>query len=558
MKNKFVDYLNSLNNVSACNENAYAESNYSNEYYKYVEVKRGIGKHIIKILENEEPCIIILTGHAGDGKTSLLFQVMHELGCIEDNNLKMTDEVTLPSGKQCYYVKDFSEISEKLDKMKDMLSYVENGKFVFLVANTGPLINSFVDVMPEENRDEAHRLIIDLIDANKGKIENILGYKICSINVATVDNTGFVREFINKITNDKLWEDCNMCEKKDNCFIYNNVELIRKNKNQVSDFLSNHYLWQQEHDKKLTIRQIAAHLSFMISGARSCDNIKLNDDKYKYLFSNLLFGYEGYSLSIAASRLKAIEEIKNNKYDIKKTFVDEKLFINNDFKDLTEDIREYFKYEGKKNGYNLDWQKSIKRAYLLMNIETDKEKKELLQKNIFSKWFTRYKELIKGESVIANDEKLIIDALWMLFVGNLSNDKEIPITMKREKGVMQNVQITIATLSKKSIRLKTCDEISLKVDMIDENYKGIYIYIHGKKVDTHISLPLFNYFEDIRKGIISTNIDPKLSRGLDAIKAQILKYALEDIDREDYEISIYSDEEIEFIIDKIDNILTIN
>ena len=31
-----------------------------------------------------------------------------------------------------------------------------------------------------------------------------------------------------------------------------------------------------------------------------------------------------------------------------------------------------------------------------------------------------------------------------------------------------------------------------------------------------------NYFEDIRKGIISTDIDPQLSQGIDSLRAQII------------------------------------
>lgn len=78
--NGFVDYLNTLHNEQANNENALAEAQQNNPYFKKVKVERPEAQYIANRIETgENACLMILTGHAGDGKTTLLFQVLEKL-----------------------------------------------------------------------------------------------------------------------------------------------------------------------------------------------------------------------------------------------------------------------------------------------------------------------------------------------------------------------------------------------------------------------------------------------------------------------------------------------
>ena len=45
-----------------------------------------------------------------------------------------------------------------------------------------------------------------------------------------------------------------------------------------------------------------------------------------------------------------------------------------------------------------------------------------------------------------------------------------------------------------------------------------------------------NYFEEMRRGAIQTNIDPQLSQGIDSIRAQLI--ALSESDESDMEMRI--------------------
>ena len=83
MANEFVNYLNSMNNASSSNINSLAESQVLSNYYHEIQVTRNIGTYISEqIKQNRNECFI-LTGHAGDGKTSILVQVLRELGLLE-------------------------------------------------------------------------------------------------------------------------------------------------------------------------------------------------------------------------------------------------------------------------------------------------------------------------------------------------------------------------------------------------------------------------------------------------------------------------------------------
>jgi len=246
MLNKdYIEYLNTLHNVGAKNENAIAEASQGSEFFKDIMVKRPTTDFIVRSLTDASPHIILITGHAGDGKTSLLIQVLRELNA-GDGVLEPSGVVALPNGYNCIYIKDFSEFSaaQREEKLKDCLYQSKQGKFVILVANTGPLLNTFSELFSGEG-EQVQMQLIDAIDTNSGEIKNIAGYAIRAINVASIDNSSFVKPFLQKLVSDKCFSKCNECFKKSNCPIYNNKCLICENSEKVYKFLRNHFIWQQ-------------------------------------------------------------------------------------------------------------------------------------------------------------------------------------------------------------------------------------------------------------------------------------------------------------------------
>lgn len=538
---KYISYLNSLHNYNAQNSNAYGEKNVCSEFFQEVAVKVGLCSYIEMQFLNEKPHVLILTGHAGDGKTSIMYQVLKDFNINFNVEEKIT-EILLPEGKKCRCIKDYSELSdtEKLVALKECVELPQKGEFVFMVANTGLLINTFGELFSERERENAKIALIDAMDENAGVVKDINGYKINVINVAAIDNTSFAGAFVENIIKDDLWSNCTACNKHEYCYILRNRNLITQNKQRVLEFIEEHYIWLIEHGTRLTLRSMTEQLAYMITGGMNCDEV-VPEELNKYLFFNLFFGYIGLKNNERANAIIAVKEAKECAYDKKRLRADEELLINCDYKisfgdEMNTVLAESYKNDGQVSG----WTEFIRRAYIFANIETDKDKKSRDSEDIFSKQFEKYIGLRKGKITPSkSDTNLIIDALSMMYMGKIadSDTKEIPITLSKTSGLTQNVQLITGSISTRRMNLiqqKTRDSV------FDEEHQRYELRLKVEKVvlNTNISLPMLNYFEELRNGIIATNIDPQLSHGVESLKAQLAKECNDEEDDEQFEMII--------------------
>lgn len=536
---EYIMYLNSLHNYNAQNQNAYGEKNVNSPFFSDVMVKVGLCNFIYERLNGNQPHIIILTGHAGDGKTSIMYQVLKDLELEFDVNEKISD-ICLPSGRECRCIKDFSELADedKTSILSDVMEFPKQDKFVFMVANTGPLINTFGELF--DNDDEKERAKIKLIDAmdnNTGNINDIMGNKITVINVATVDNTYFATEFLDKLLQDKLWNKCEQCGKKEYCHIYRNKELILKNKKQVFDFINMHYVWMTEHGKRLTIRSMTEQLAYMITGGTNCEEV-VHEEPYKYLFCNLFFGYIGTKENNKSLSILAVKEAQKCMYDNKRLRSDELLLVNREYSVLFgKEITEILKNAEVKNAYVTGWAEFLRRTYMFTNIVTDERVIEGDYEDIFSKQFRRFLALRNGETTPAkSDANLICDALSMIYIGTTNNDQQIPLTLSRESGIAQNVQLITGTLSTRYIKVV---QDKTKDSMFNKGRERYVLRLEVNKniLECELSLPMLDYFEELKNGIISTNIDPQLSHGVESLKAELSK-EMDDSEDDSFEMII--------------------
>ena len=519
--------LNSLHNYNAQNSNAYGEKNVGNEYFTEVAVKVGLCTYIERQLQEKEPHVLILTGHAGDGKTSIMYQVLKDFKIEFKTDVKISD-ITLPTGKVCRCIKDYSELSdsEKKTVLKECVKLPEEGMYVFMVSNTGPMINTFETLFDEADREAAKMKLIDAMDSNSGEIFDFYGFKISVVNVALVDNTNFAVSFVRKLVKGSLWEKCAECRKREYCHIYRNRNLIVKNEQRVYEFIGDHYIWLVEHGIRLTIRSMTEQLAYMITGGVECENV-VSMDKYKMLFFNLFFGYVGLKSNDRANSIIAVREAKQCGYDKKRLRADEKLLIDCDYKaafgeDLEEILIETYK---RGDGNLVGWSEFVRRAYIFANIITDKQQRSDDSEDIFSKQFENFLKLRSGKAKPTKaDTNIIVDALSMMYLGRTAEDSanEIPITLSKSSGLTQNVQLVTGYVQTRRMNLKARET---KDSTFDEEHKRYELLL---EVDRHpltsvISLPMLNYFEELRNGIISTNIDPQLSHGVESLKAQLSK-----------------------------------
>ena len=542
----YIDYLNSLHNYNAQNENAYGERNIDNPYFKEVMVRVGLCDYIKESLISKEPHIIILTGHAGDGKTSIMYQVLSDIGAKFDAKEKLS-EIMLPSGAKCLCVKDFSELPEeeqenqidRIHVMKKSVNMVKNGDYVFMVANTGPLINTFGELFSTDDEKEKSKIqLINMMDNNDGDVAFIQDIPICVINVATVDNVYFATEFLEKMTQDEMWEKCKLCDKHIYCHIFRNRNLIVENKTKVYEFINNHFIWLTEYGMRLTIRSMTEQLAYMITGGMSCEEV-VNNEKYKYLFSNLFFGYIGTKLNPRALNIIAVAAANKCMYDHKRLRSDERLLVSKEYNEIFgSTVKEIITDAEKDNAFVGGWTEFLRRTYLFTNIITDDVVISQDYEDVFSKQFKRYLTLRDGTDTPSKvDANLIADALSMIYVGTPSDGTEIPLTLSRESGITQNVQLITGTIPVRRLRVKAVKTKDSTFNKSKDRYE-LRLEIDRASLDTILTLPMLDYFEELKNGVIATNIDPQLSHGVESLKTQISELLEDDEDENVVEIVV--------------------
>ena len=529
--NSFVKYLNALHEYNGQNQNAFAEKNVKSPYYTKTVVEMPVCEYIVKALSENEPCILVLTGHAGDGKTSIMYQVLSQMNIVPDFD-KQVLEITLSSGKQCCCIKDFSELSEnkQLDTMKQVVEYHKEGKHVFMVANTGPLINTFGKLFDNNSDSESAKMqLINAMSENKGKVTHIFSYSFLVINIAAIDNTTFPTKYLSNIINDSLWNVCEACDKKEYCHIFNNYRLIKSNRDHVFDFLSKYYIWETEYGHRLTVRDMTGHLAYMITGGIECEDVP-PIDLHKMLFPNLFFGYVGTIQNHQASNLKAIRMAQDNHFEQKRLRADEDLLIRRSFKSLFSQGVANILYQAEKdrNKFLPGLSEELRRFYFFLNIVPDEVWRRDIE-DIFSKQYALFLDVRNGTCKPNKTQKsLIIDALKMMYQGTaIGNSQTIPITLSKESGIVQSVQLVVGTLNESDLEIIAADN-----SLMNSQKKDLILRARGKKI-TVLSLPMMNYFEELRSGIISTNIDPQLSHGIENLKAQLMEAVVSNDDELD-------------------------
>ena len=274
----------------------------------------------------------------------------------------------------------------------------------------------------------------------------------------------------------------------------------------------------------------------MITGGADCSSI-VSAKPYKYLFSNLFFGYVGTVRDDAALKIVAVNEANSCGYDYKRLRSDEALLVNGNYSSLFgKDVAHIISMAEIENAYVSGWAEFLRRTYLMLNIVTDEKVVMNDWEDAFSKQFKRFCDLRDGASTPSkSDANLICDALSMIYIGTTNSDQQIPLTLSRESGIAQNVQLITGSISTRNVRLvqrETKDSLFNK-----EKRNILKIEVNKRELDSEITLPLLDYFEELKNGVISTNVDPQLSHGVESLKAQ-LSNELDDEDDGSFEMII--------------------
>ncbi len=528
MRNPFVDYLNSLHNDHAANQNAIGEMLIGSPFFGETQVKRSLIAFLKSKVENGE--FIILTGHAGDGKTTLLYQVLEAAGY---HLTKLQPSEMLTGEHPILYIKDFSELTHE-DQDEKLSACFSTPGAAALIANTGPLLDMFKRMYGQQYESP----LLNAMDSPCGMTVDVPGTgKAFLLNIARVDNTDFIRPYLQNILAERHWRECRGCPCAARCPIVFNQSVLSNDFDQVSDVIEKMYIWLQEYDRRATIRQITAHLTFMITGGLSCSKVEhkcSERSQFQYLASNLFFGCEQMKRLKGASQIRGIQMVNEAGFDQKTTLMDYELFNRNDYYlYYSQDIAALFKTAFVDHHYcdTESRQMILKRAYLFFGMQGENRTRQ--ENYIFSEWFKPYLEItrkgVKPKDQLKNG---VCKAINTLFVGESLEDRidHIDLTLRRNNEQTSNVQLLAGRIQVDDVKLKAA-----QFETVSGN-KQYKLTLCVKDLEFSISLPLLNYFNEIWRGIIITDVDPMLSNGIDSLKAQLLSHCSSSVSSDEVRI----------------------
>ncbi|WP_321495586.1 protein kinase [uncultured Desulfobacter sp.] len=317
--NPFVAYLNTLHNRDAANSNALAESQACNRWFGLIHVEHPLTKMIYQELCNRRRHVI-LTGHAGDGKSTIGLELYKRVKNIPvheklTRQLCVKEDLDIQSGS-ISIVKDFSEWDEDA---KTELFKKAGGKESFamlLISNTGTLLSAFKQYDQTMDRN-ALKMENDLLKAfSSNTPTEIVHNGVCYlvINLAMFDNLEIARKIFERMIHKDRWHACETCPERRKCTICRNVTILQDNP-LATDRIFYLYRRMFEYKDRFTLRQIIAHMAYMITAGMEYSDIQEYANAptpplmTEFFFFNRFFGDNGRQADRPAGQMQVIRTL---------------------------------------------------------------------------------------------------------------------------------------------------------------------------------------------------------------------------------------------------------
>ena len=200
-----------------------------------LEIAQPLVDEIEGILRGAEPCSVILTGTAGDGKTYTARRVLERLGGTRWSNTDKVVDVTF-DGRRVRFVKDLSELNDEdkdalFEELVDSLE-ARGGTDPFVVCvNDGHLLKLFRDRRDQLDgrADRLHRELREMLrsDATAGRSGTFRLF-----NMSRQPAGDMVEQVFDQVAGHPGWAECRGCPALDDkdrpCPIRVNLDLLRE------------------------------------------------------------------------------------------------------------------------------------------------------------------------------------------------------------------------------------------------------------------------------------------------------------------------------------------
>ncbi|MBV2089320.1 MAG: hypothetical protein KUF72_00365 [Candidatus Thiodiazotropha sp. (ex Ctena orbiculata)] len=328
-QNGFIAYLNSLHNLGASGANALAESQALSPYFGELYEPFPLINRLVEALTDVVPRVVVLTGHAGDGKSTVALDVLKKLQNLPPNAplnepLSEREDIDGPGGPVTI-VKDMSELSaERRQRWLDQ-AFSEPGNWL-IVSNTGPLLHSLADYAKQANYDQdIESAILKLLDQSlsDGPLDrhslSVFDKELIILNLTRLDNVSLGAKILTKLVEHSAWGKCDECSAEPACPLQLNRKALQDAGPVVEERVRWIYQRLSAYEQRLTLRQIVAQLAFGLTGNMSCDEAyqqiegsvlegpdRGTEGLERILFSEGFFGYRGGKPWLPAEGLHAV------------------------------------------------------------------------------------------------------------------------------------------------------------------------------------------------------------------------------------------------------------
>ena len=555
--NEFVGYLNSLQRSGGGNENAMAESQACNTQFSSIHVTHPLAKTIFDELSNTNGKHVILTGHAGDGKSTIALEVYKLFNGISEGDVLKTP-LKPRENVEKYSVSILKDLSERIRLHDaDLLSELKSKDSKFLlVSNTGTLLDLIKNNSNHFNADEVilESKVLDAISSESGEANLDLETTHFRVfNLARMDNLKLAKRIFKKMIALNRWVDCKGCAFCASCPIYINVELIQNNQDRVLERIFLVYRRMYEYGVRLTIRQYTEHLSYLLtSGLDEADVKKIYQQSLKplilkYLFFNRFFGDDGCSSDASALKMKTIRALKKQGFGVRPySRWEHRLWLRNSavsFKlgvEPLDDEFERLRGHGSKvfvyEGMSADHAREQVRRMMYFLYEFQKDELAFISNFLNSPTLLDWQSWQGSCARLSFKDKTTLEQKIYHVIqehftgirlpeGSTQNDRRLYITLSRRRHeVRQSAQVVLAEVDWSTA-------ISLELIQTDsasgESRKDLVLTGKDRiaRIDLPLKVPFLDYVMMRHFGEIGEVLETSYFERLDRFKAQVLERA---------------------------------
>lgn len=535
LDNSFVAYLNSLSCASAGNENAIAECQIRDQNFERIHIPNPLTDAIYQMLTDGKN--VILTGNAGDGKTTIAVDILKK--CSGNTLRKLEARHEVP-GKNLVVIKDMSELTEQ-ERVSVLKEAFENkAKKYLIVSNTGTLLDTFSKFKKILNRDFS-----DLLTALKASEPNdIVDDRFCLLNIGQLDSIKTACKVFERMLEPNNWTGCSQCKLIGECPVSRNVKLLQSNLALVKHRVYLLYKRLYEYGQRLTMRQMTGHLAYAITGGLNCRDVAAMSviARRKCLchsgFFNRFFGDDGNKVIPEATKLMPVQVIRDAGFGstLMPKFERKAWLKEEAFSVLNSEAREVYNLllecHSPKAIDNLVLRRQIRRLAYFCGKFDGEEQKVFISTFLDSPMLLDYLEIVCGESAPLRSHlrKMCVKVLHILqehFTGlrlpeeSWKEGKDIYITLK-PPGNIAATQMILA-------RFRHDDfELVMKPRYQCGNSRGgnkIFILKYKPAPDVYLELdlPFFDYVARRYEGDMTYQLSAYYSNRLEDFKGKLLQ-----------------------------------